>query len=240
MERWRLRVNFKFIQYLDYFTCEALLYASNDSTHQSPFVCFAFSAVLEPEMLANSIVDLLIQDSRVAQIHRASCDIGPAEWLALRFFARANPPSRKASALADFEASSRAAVSPIIGRLESKGYVRRQQSQDDGRSFNIEVTAAGHAALQNDPIGSLVQAVRKLPEEDQVMLQTALRKVLANLAMSGVRPRVDICRDCRHLIGPSVAEGSRFDFRCDLLNVAVDQDALAQLCVCFEPVAPKP
>jgi DNA-binding MarR family transcriptional regulator len=189
-------------------------------------------------MLARETVELLIQAARTADTTRLSCDLRPAEWMALRYFARANDQSRRASALADFEANSRAAVSPIISRLEQGGYLTRRQSQEDGRSFSLEVTAKGQAALLHDPIGSLVQAVRSLPDQDRDALHNALREVLTGLATSGTRRQFDICRDCAHLIGDTVGSGldvASSRFWCDLFDVAIEAEATKLLCAYFQP-----
>ena len=189
-------------------------------------------------MLARETVELLIQAARMADTTRLTSDLRPAEWMALRYFARANNQSRTASALADFEAHSRAAVSHIIGRLEHGGYLTRRQSQEDGRSFGLEVTAKGQTALLHDPIGNLVRTVRSLPDQDRDALHDALREVLTGLANSGTRRQFDICRDCAHLTGHSVDSGldeAGSPFWCNLFHVAVEAEATKLLCARFLP-----
>jgi DNA-binding MarR family transcriptional regulator len=189
-------------------------------------------------MLARETVELLIQAARVAHASRALSDVGPAEWMALRFFARANVHSRKPSALADFEAGSRAAVSNVIGRLERGGYLVRKPSSDDGRSYSVEVTPKGTAALRNDPITSLIQAVRDLPAENREALHRSLRDVLTGLAGAGARRQFDTCRDCAHLIGAPAGDSAEVSDRileCGLFQVAIDHEAANQLCAHFQP-----
>jgi DNA-binding MarR family transcriptional regulator len=189
-------------------------------------------------MLARETVELLIQAARMADTTRLTCDLRPAEWMALRYFARANDYSRKPSALADFEANSRAAVSHIINRLEQGGYLTRRQSQEDGRSFGVDVTARGRAALQRDPINNLVQAVRSLPEPDRDALHDALREVLTGLATAGARRQFDVCRDCAHLMADAAGRDPNEvapDFWCQLFEVAIDADATKLLCAHFQP-----
>jgi DNA-binding MarR family transcriptional regulator len=189
-------------------------------------------------MLARETVELLIQAARVADTTRLVSELRPAEWMALRFFARANRYSRRPSALADFEASSRAAVSQVISRLEHGGYLSREQSADDGRSVTVEVTAKGVAALQDDPIANLIRIVRLLPEENRDALHDALRDVLTGLASSGARRQFDVCRDCAHLLRGLDREGSENSasaLECDLFNVAIDPRATQLLCAHFQP-----
>jgi DNA-binding MarR family transcriptional regulator len=191
-------------------------------------------------MLARETVELLIQTARMADATRLNSDLRPAEWMALRYFARANDQSRKASALADFEANSRAAVSRVIGRLEQRGYLTRRQSEEDGRSYGLEVTAKGHAALQHDPIGSLVQVVRSLPEKSRGALHDALREVLTGLAASGARRQFDICRDCAYLVTQSSRAGiesRELSLECNLFHIVRDAEATNLLCAHFRPAA---
>ena len=188
-------------------------------------------------MLARETVELLIQAARAAQAARNACDLGPAEWMALRFFARANAQSRKPSDLADFEASSRAAVSHVIGRLEHGGYVERKPSPEDRRSYCVEVTAKGLAMLSDDPIEALVQSVRSLPEDSRDALHDALQSVLTGLAVSGTRRQFNTCRDCAYLIAAQAGETESSDrvLECDLFHVALDHGATQQLCARFRP-----
>jgi DNA-binding MarR family transcriptional regulator len=218
----------------------------NPAVHVLPSRGFLFSRRATGRgiaMLARETVELLIQAARMADTTRLTCDLRPAEWMALRYFARANAYSRKASALADFEANSRAAVSHIISRLEQGGYLTRRQSQEDGRSFSLEVTAKGRTSLQQDPIGNLVQAVKSLPDQDRGALHDALREVLTGLAASGTRRQFDICRDCAHLIEDAAGSerndaGSRF--WCDLFHVAIEAEATKLLCAHFQPRSAQP
>jgi DNA-binding MarR family transcriptional regulator len=191
-------------------------------------------------MPAREIVELLLQATRITNASRAAGELGPAEWMALRYLARANAQSRKASMLADFEASSRAAVSRVIARLEEAGYLRREQSPSDGRSYGLEVTPAGLAMLQNDPIGSLVLAVGLLPESASRALHDALREVLTHLAEIGVRRQFDVCRDCAHLVhGPDEGdpESDGPGLTCAFFGAPLEREATKRLCGYFRPQA---
>jgi DNA-binding MarR family transcriptional regulator len=190
-------------------------------------------------MHARETAELLIQAARVAQAARAPHELGPAEWMALRFFARANPHSRKPSALADFEITSRAAVSQVVSRLEHGGYITRVQSSKDRRSYSIEVTAKGRATLRDDPFEGLVGAVRALDEEARAALQEALREVLGGLAASGKRRRFDTCRHCVHF-APMLDHPGREPLEhtpeCALFRTAVCPEAADLLCAHFRPL----
>jgi DNA-binding MarR family transcriptional regulator len=182
-------------------------------------------------MRARETVELLIQAARVAHTSRAAAELGPAEWMALRFFARANRQSRKPSALADYVASSRAAVSRVIGRLEEGGYLTRQSSPDDGRSYSLAVTSKGEATLRDDPINSLVLAVGLLPHDIRDALHDSLREVLTRLSETGARRHFDVCRDCAHL---RAGDAEDIRLRCNLFNQALEDEAAQCLCAYFQ------
>lgn len=180
-------------------------------------------------MDARETAELLIQAARVAQAARTRDELTPAEWMALRFFARANPQSRKPSALADFEITSRAAVSQVVGRLEHDGYITRVPSAKDRRSYRVDLTAKGRAVLRDDPIEALIGAVRALQPAVRSSLRAGLRDVLRGLAASGRRRQFDTCRHCMHFCDVS--------FECGLFDAAINGEATHLLCAHFQPRA---
>jgi DNA-binding MarR family transcriptional regulator len=183
-------------------------------------------------MYTRETAEFLIQTARVAQAAYPSRALGTAEWMALRFFARANPHSRKPSALADFEITTRAAVSQVVSRLERGGYVRRVQSEKDRRSYRIDVTAKGRAALQDDPIEGLIGALRSLSPAARTALHGALRDVLGALAASGKRRHFDTCRHCAYFAEIACAAEARKS-ECSLFHATVPSEAAALLCAHF-------
>jgi DNA-binding MarR family transcriptional regulator len=50
-------------------------------------------------------------------------ELSPAQWMALRYFARANSFSRNPSAFAEFQATTRGTASQAIKALEASGYL---------------------------------------------------------------------------------------------------------------------
>jgi DNA-binding MarR family transcriptional regulator len=69
--------------------------------------------------------------------------LSPAQWVALRYFARANTFSRTPSAFAEFQATTRGTASQTIKTLEAGGYMVRQRSKEDGRSVSLRLTSKG-------------------------------------------------------------------------------------------------
>jgi DNA-binding MarR family transcriptional regulator len=69
----------------------------------------------------------------------------------------------------------------IVDRLEEKSLVSRQRSQKDRRQVEICITDKGRELAQNAPSplqDSLAQALKELPELEQVSITLALEKVV--------------------------------------------------------------
>ena len=110
-------------------------------------------------MSARETAELLLLVGRLVQADGYEGDLSPAQWMALRFFARANSFSRTPSAFADFQATTRGTASQAIKALEAGGYLARQRSQADGRSVTLRLTRKGHEVIARDPFEALVRAV---------------------------------------------------------------------------------
>ena len=78
-------------------------------------------------MSARETAELLLLVGRRVQAEGYDGDLSPAQWMALRYFARANPFSRTPSAFAAFQATTRGTASQAIKALEASGYLVRQR-----------------------------------------------------------------------------------------------------------------
>ena len=58
-------------------------------------------------MLARETAELLLLVGRLVQAEGYDGQLSPAQWMALRYFARANQYSRNPSAFAEFQATTR-------------------------------------------------------------------------------------------------------------------------------------
>src|SRR5262245_4800291 len=118
-----------------------------------------FETLLYLAMSARETAELLLLVGRLVQADSYEGELSPAQWMALRFFARANSFSRTPSAFADFQATTRGTASQAIKALEAGGYLVRQRSQADRRSVSLRLTSRGKKALARDPFEVLVRAV---------------------------------------------------------------------------------
>ena len=152
-------------------------------------------------MSARETAELLLLVGRLVQADGYDGELSPAQWMALRFFARANSFSRTPSAFAEFQATTRGTASQAIKALEADGYLVRQRSQADGRSVTLRLTDKGHQVIARDPFEVLVRAVGSLDAQEQTAMRDALHQVLTTIAASGAHRHFGVCQDCVYLGG---------------------------------------
>ena len=189
-------------------------------------------------MSARETAELLLLVGRLVQADGYDGELSPAQWMALRFFARANSFSRTPSAFAEFQATTRGTASQAIKALEAGGYLVRQRSQTDGRSVTLRLTDKGHEVVARDPFEVLVRAVDSLNAQEQTAMRDALRHVLTTIAASGAHQHFGVCQDCAYLGGETYCDSttaSRTALGCQLFGVPMEQDDAGLLCVHFQP-----
>ena len=191
-------------------------------------------------MSAREAAELLLLVGRLVQAEGYHGDLSPAQWMALRFFARANSFSRTPSAFAEFQATTRGTASQAIKALEAGGYLVRQRSPADGRSVSLRLTSKGKKAIARDPFEVLVRAVGSLDAEEQTAMHDALHQVLTTVAASGAHRRFGVCQDCTYLSGETrcnLTSASSSAPECLLLGVPIEPEDVDLLCVHFQPTS---
>jgi len=189
-------------------------------------------------MSARETAELLLLVGRLVQADGYEGELSPAQWMALRFFARANSFSRTPSAFADFQATTRGTASQAIKALEAGGYLARQRSQADGRSVTLRLTDKGHEVIARDPFEALVRAVGSLDRQEQTAMRHALHQVLTTVAASRAHQRFGICQDCAHFgreICGNLPSTNPLAAKCLLLDVPIQSEDAGLLCVHFQP-----
>jgi DNA-binding MarR family transcriptional regulator len=190
-------------------------------------------------MPARETAELLVQVGRLVRAEGYDGELNPAQWMELRFFARANQFSRNPSAFAEFQATTRGTATQTIKSLEAGGYLVRQPSKVDRRSISLRLTSKGKKALAHDPFEVLVRAVDSLDPKERIAMRRALHQVLSTLATSGAHRQIGVCQNCTYFgremrcnppsTGPSAAE-------CLLLGVQIQPSDVGLLCVHFQPM----
>jgi DNA-binding MarR family transcriptional regulator len=175
-------------------------------------------------MSARETAELLLQVGRLVQAEGYDGELSPAQWMALRYFARANQFSRNPSAFAEFQATTRGTASQAIKALETDGYLVRQRSKADARSVSLRLTNKGKKALARDPFEVLVRAVDSLDAKQQTAMRRALHQVLTTVAVSGAHRR----------FGANLPSTGLLAAKCLLLGVPIQSEDAGLLCVHFQ------
>jgi DNA-binding MarR family transcriptional regulator len=189
-------------------------------------------------MSARETAELLLLVGRLVQAEGYEGELSPAQWMALRFFARANSFSRTPSAFAEFQATTRGTASQSIKALEAGGYLVRQRSQADGRSVTLRLTDKGHEVVARDPFEALVRAVGSLNAQEQAAMRDALHHVLTTVAASGAHRHFGVCQDCAYLSGEAYRDStraSRSALECLLFGLPIEPDDAGLLCAHYRP-----
>jgi DNA-binding MarR family transcriptional regulator len=194
----------------------------------------------EAIMSARETAEYLLLVGRLVQTEAYDGELSPAQWMALRFFARANPFSRTPSAFAEFQATTRGTASQAIKALEAGGYLVRQRSKADGRSVSLRLTNKGKKAIARDPFEVLVRAVASLDAEEQSAMHHALHRVLTTVAASGAHRHFGVCQDCAYLSGGTSCSSTSATLpalKCLLFGVPIEPEDAGLLCVHFQPTS---
>ena len=132
---------------------------------------------------AAALADLLELTARMLHSRGYAAELFPAQWVALRYFARAQKDMRTASELARFQGLANGPVSRTVRTLVQKGLLRKAAEQPKGRAEYLELTQAGEALLAEDPMAALADILAQLDAGDQMAMARGLEQVLRGLAV---------------------------------------------------------
>lgn len=108
-------------------------------------------------------------------------DLFPAQWMALRYFAKAVPERRTASDLARFQGLANGPVSRTVRTLVHKGLLAKAEVQPRGRAEVLELTDTGRRLLASDPTLALEATLARIDERDQDAMARTLETILRRL-----------------------------------------------------------
>lgn len=139
--------------------------------------------VVANDRTASALATAELLDSVGRRLHlRAFRDgLNPAQWAALRFFARPFTDNPTAVSFARYQGISRTSANQTVRALVDKGLMLRQVSEQDARCQNVELTPSGRALLRRDPLLDLQAPIAALPLELQQSMAAALSMVLPHL-----------------------------------------------------------
>jgi DNA-binding MarR family transcriptional regulator len=136
------------------------------------------------KMSAPALAELLELVARMLHSRGYAADLFPAQWAALRYFAKAPTEKRTASELARFQGLANGPVSRTVRTLIQKGLVAKAEVQPRGRAEILEVSAIGRKLLEDDPTRELELALDGLDAADQEAIARGLETVLRRLSSS--------------------------------------------------------
>ncbi len=147
-----------------------------------PPASFYSAESLRPEGTIGLLMKRVMQ-SVLLQIDRrlAAHDLTHAQWLPLYRIARGGCDTM--AALARDQSLDPGAMTRALDRLEAKGLVRRERSQQDRRVIKLELTDSGRAVSQQVPavLAEVLNAhLAGFAESEWQMLNDLLHRMLAN------------------------------------------------------------
>lgn len=111
---------------------------------------------------------------------RAHADgLYPAQWAALRYFKTVSGSHATTAGLARYQGLALGAVARTVRTLMARGYLHKTGSAGRGRAEIVELTAAGEALLQRDPLLPIAAVLATVPAEAQDVLAETLEKIVA-------------------------------------------------------------
>ena len=183
----------------------------------------------------HTLAELLAQLGRLAYSVGVHGGLTPAQWMALRYFSRANRFSRTMSAFAEYHATTRGTASQTVKRLVEQGYLDRTRSTTDGRSVRFRLTQKGRFVLTDDPIEALVRALGRLSPRAKAGLARSVSQLSAKLAQDRGMGAFGVCPSCRYLEGPESCREPGSCHWCALFDEPLQETELHEICVNFKP-----
>ena len=184
---------------------------------------------------AEFAAELLAHIGRLINGHGYPCGLRAAQWMAIRYFARANRMSRTVSAFAEFHATTRGTASQTVKSLVELGYLSRVTSKQDARSAVINLTRKGQTLRRHDPIEDLKKAVGDLPGNLQENLAKALERIVGEVALIREQHRFGTCPNCKYLDQNGDVDDGIVVYQCNCFNEVLIASELNQICINYHP-----
>jgi DNA-binding MarR family transcriptional regulator len=133
-------------------------------------------------MEASAIARLLEQTARAVYESRGPKAIHAGQWAVLRYLARASRQSRTVGGVAGYLGVTHAPASRAVAALARKQLVVVKADAEDRRVRRIDLTSAGKALLDHDPVHRLTKAIDALSADRQREFAATLETLHGRLA----------------------------------------------------------
>ncbi|MBI1359821.1 MAG: MarR family transcriptional regulator [Alphaproteobacteria bacterium] len=131
---------------------------------------------------ASVVARLLEQTARAVYESRGPRAVHPGQWAVLRYLARAGRQARTVGGVAVYLGVTHAPASRAVAALARKELVTVRPDPEDRRVRRIDLTSAGRALLDQDPVHRLTSAIEGLDTRAQADFARTLEAVYAKLA----------------------------------------------------------
>jgi DNA-binding MarR family transcriptional regulator len=133
-------------------------------------------------MDASAIARLLEQTARAVYESRGPKAIHAGQWAVLRYLARAARQARTVGGVASYLGVTHAPASRAVAALARKDLVTVKADAEDRRIRRIDLTSAGKALLDHDPVHRLTSAIDGLSSDRQKEFAATLEALHGRLA----------------------------------------------------------
>ncbi|MFY4729215.1 MarR family winged helix-turn-helix transcriptional regulator, partial [Nitrospira sp. BLG_2] len=157
--------------------------------------------------------------------------IGPLQIQVLTFLRSRPNQSATVSTIARELSVKLPTASEVIRTLEQKRLVRRRRREIDNRVVTVHLTSLGAKAghVENRWPEILASATENLSVQEQVVLLTALVKLIRALQLQGEIPVARMCISCEHFRQHAYAESDQ-PHHCNFYNTAFGDQAFRLDC----------
>ncbi|MEQ1785236.1 MAG: MarR family transcriptional regulator [Hyphomonadaceae bacterium] len=133
-------------------------------------------------MDSSVVARLLEQTARAVYEARGPKAIHAGQWAVLRYLAKAGRQARTVGGVATYLGVTHAPASRAVASLARKDYVTVKPDPEDRRVRRVELTEAGRALLDQDPVHKLTDAIGALSAEKRKDLAAMLETLYARLS----------------------------------------------------------
>jgi len=133
-------------------------------------------------MDASVVARLLEQTARAVYEARGPKAIHAGQWAVLRYLARAGRQARTVGGVATYLGVTHAPASRAVAALARKDYVTVKADPEDRRVRRVELTPAGRALLDHDPVHRLTDAIEGLTADNKRELAAMLETLYGRLS----------------------------------------------------------
>ncbi len=186
--------------------------------------------MLDGDPTTDRIAELLVHMGRTARSADRRSALTAAQWTCLRYFARANGPSRTPSAFAQFQGTTRGTASQIVKSLEGRRLIARARSERDRRCARFDLTEPGRAMLDEDPLRAVIGVIGEIDRRERDRFLQTLSRLASGLAGVRQEPAFGTCRGCSHF--SASGDGGH----CACMAAELAGGDIDRLCASFAPL----